>query len=68
MVRNERSAKRQVLSAYPNDPQKLTGCQYDTLQLQIDLTHKQAGLVWTIFTEPTPPLSNFFWTNFNFFF
>ena len=34
---------------YPNDPRKLTGCQYDSLQLQIALTPKRAGLVWTFF-------------------
>ena len=32
---------------YANDPQKLTGCQYDFLQLQIALTAKWSGLVWT---------------------
>ena len=26
--------------SYPNDPQQLTGCQYDSLQLQVALTPK----------------------------
>ena len=36
---------------YPNDPQKLTGCQSTNHFIQIALMPKQAGLMWTFFKQ-----------------
>ena len=36
---------------YPKEPRKLTGCVKKTHFVQIALTAKQDGLVWTFFAE-----------------
>ena len=60
LKQNVKSTPRVYCVIYPNNQQKLTGCQYDSLQLQIALAPKRAGLVWTVFFTESQCDVNYF--------